>query len=48
MATGIITNLAGTLDEELEKARETLKEVDVSIKKLFGKEAKDLTSFGQR
>ncbi len=38
MSTDVITNLTGSLDAELEKARATLREVDDGIKKLFGKE----------
>jgi len=46
MGTDVITNLAGSLDAELEKARETLRGVDDSIKKLFGKDASELNFSG--
>lgn len=49
MSTDVITNLTGSLDAELEKARATLREVDDGIKKLFGKEnTADGGSFGNR
>jgi hypothetical protein len=47
MATDVISNLAGSLDAELEKARETLRSVDDDIKKVFGKDASELSVFGR-
>lgn len=47
MATDVISNLSGSLDAELEKARETLRSVDDNIKKVFGKDASELTVFGR-
>lgn len=46
MTTDVITNLTGSLDAELEKARATLREVDDGIKKLFGKENTAEVTFG--
>jgi len=47
MGTDVISSLAGSLDAELEKARETLRCVDDDIKKVFGKDASELTIFGR-
>ncbi len=47
MATDVISNLSGSLDAELEKARETLGELDEDIKKVFGKDASELVVFGR-
>ena len=46
MTTDVISSLAGTLDAELQKARENLRGVDSNIKKLFGKDAFELNNFG--
>ncbi|CAG7675608.1 unnamed protein product [Allacma fusca] len=47
MATDVISSLAGSLDAEIEKARENLKGVDSNIKKLFGKDVSEFNSFSK-
>lgn len=47
MGTDVISSLAGSLDAELQKARDTLQGVDENIRKVFGKDVSELQAFGK-